>query len=301
MRTEATAARLRSEWGIAVDTDPRAFFAAELDAVIVASPNHLHAEHAILAHEAGAHVLVEKPMAITLADCDAMLRAARSAGRVLAVGHEMRVFQLFEAVRREAAALGRPRHLDLRLFRRPYRSGASGWKQDPRKLGSSILEEPIHYLDLARWYLGEPRTLQAWAVSRQGAEASFEDLDIRLGFDDGASALVTRSIAAFEHHVSLDMTLEGGALRAHWNGRSDMEEEPGVGLAVGSADGIRIVEVPRRTGHAFDVPRQTRAFLDAVAGRGDVPADGEDGRAAVALCLAAERSILQGSVELAVG
>jgi len=295
VRTSDSARRLQDAWRVAADTELERFLARDIDAVVVASPNHLHAEHAVAALEAGKHVLVEKPMAITVEDCDRMLDAAEAAGRVLAVGHEMRVFRLFEAVREEAADLGVPQHLDLRLFRRPYRSGASGWKQDPAKLGSSILEEPIHYLDLARWYLGEVAGVQAWAASRPGREELYENLDVRLTFRDGAQALVTRTIAGFEHHVRCDLNAEHGAIRARWDGRQDTDEHPSVSLSVQDGDGIRSVPVPQRTGHAFDLPRQTAAFLRAVSEGTPVPADGEDGRTAVALCLAVERSLRAGS------
>ncbi|MEJ2356757.1 MAG: Gfo/Idh/MocA family oxidoreductase [Deinococcales bacterium] len=295
VRTEESARRLREGWHVPVTIDLQAFLDLDLDAVVVASPNHLHADHAVAALEAGKHVLVEKPMATTVEDCDRILDAAERAQRVLAVGHEMRVFRLFEGVRQEAARLGRVQHLDLRLFRRPYRSGASGWKQDPAKLGSSILEEPIHYLDLARWYLGEVEAVQAWATSRPGREGLYENLDVRLAFEGGAQAMVTRTIAGFEHHVRCDLNAERGAVRARWDGRQDTDEDPAVLLAVQDEDGIRSVPVPQRTGHAIDLPRQTEAFLRAVTEGTAVPADGRDGRVAVALCLAVERSLQEGS------
>ncbi len=295
VRSEVSAHRLQGAWQVPVTTDLEAFLASELDAVIVASPNDLHAEHAVAALEAGKHVLVEKPMAIGIEDCDRILEAARRADRVLAVGHEMRVFRLFEAVRAEAGKLGRPDHLDLRLFRRPYRAGASGWKQDPARLGSSILEEPIHYFDLARWLLGEVTEVQAWSVSRAGREGAHENLDVRLSFAGGARAMVTRTVAGFEHHVRCDLNAEDGALRARWDGRQDTDEDPTVSLWTQDDDGIRTVPVPQRTGHAFDLPRQTTAFLRAVTEGTPVPADGHDGRVAVALCVAVERSLREGS------
>lgn len=301
VRSQESAERLRQAWRVPVTTELEAFLAWDMEAVVVASPNDLHATHAVAALAAGKHVLVEKPMATTVEDCDRMIAAARAAGRVLAVGHEMRVFRLFQAVRREASRLGPALHLDLRLWRRPYRAGSGGWKRDPARLGSTILEEPIHYLDLARWLLGEPRSLQAWAVSRPGREEAFEDLDMRLDFTGGARAMVTRSVAAFGHHVSCDVTCERGAMRARWDGRQDTDEDPAVSLWVADGDGVRSVAVPQRTGHAFDLPRQTEAFLLAASGGGEVPADGADGRAAVALCLAAERSLHGGSAVVELG
>lgn len=298
--TEASAARTTATWGVAATPRLEEFLSWDMDAVIVASPNYLHAEHGVAALEAGFHVLVEKPMAITAQDCERLLAVARNTGRILAVGHEMRVFTLFSRVKEvlDSGQIGRPVHCDLRLLRRPHRSGSGGWKSDPAKVGSSILEEPIHYFDLARWYLGEPETVQAWANSRSGREALWENLDVRLTFASGAQALVTRSTAGWGHHVSLDIVGEKGALRARWDGERDVDPRPDVSLVVDRGNGGQLVDVPQKTGHAWDLHIQTRAFLDAVRGGGPVPADGSDGCAAVGLCLAAERSLRQGSIEV---
>lgn len=291
----ASQARVLTDWEVRATTDPGEFFAWEMDAVIVASPNYLHAEHAIAALEAGRHVLVEKPMATTLADCDAMIAAAERAGKVLAVGLEMRRFQLFEAVKAvlDAGEIGAPLHLKLDLWRRPHRSGAGGWKADPDKLGSAILEEPIHYLDLARWLLGEPAYVQAWANSRPGREYLFENLDVQLGFAGGGLALVTRSIAAYRHAVNLKLVGDKGALEARWEGEMDMDPTPKVSLVVHTARGTALRDVPQQTGHAYDVPRQTGAFIAAIRDGARPPADQYDGRAAVALCLAVEEALRQ--------
>lgn len=292
-----SASRLEREWGVPAVTELEAFLEQPSEAVIVASPNYLHARQAVAALQAGRHVLVEKPMALTRADCGAVIEAAARAGRLVAVGHEMRVFTLFEQVERLIAsgAVGAPVHLKLDLWRRPYRSGAGGWKSDPAKLGSTILEEPIHYLDLARWYLGEVTEVQAWAKSRSGREGSWENLEVRLEHDSGARSWVTRSIAAYGHQVTLMLVGEEGALRASWRGRMDMDTEPVVSLTLHRGGETEEVAVSRRTGHAFDVPRQTRAFLEAIGGGGAPAASGEDGCAAVALCLAVAESLEGGS------
>jgi myo-inositol 2-dehydrogenase/D-chiro-inositol 1-dehydrogenase len=281
-------------------TDLGEFLELPSDAVIVASPNYLHAQHALAAIAAGRHVLIEKPMALSGQECAAILTAGREAGRVVAVGHEMRVFGLFAEVQRmiRAGEVGEPLHLKLDLWRRPYRAGAGGWKADPAKIGSTILEEPIHYLDLARWYLGPVAAVQAWANSRPGREGAWENLEIRLEHQGERRSWVTRSIAAFGHQVTLMLVGEEGALRASWRGKMDMDPEPVVSLTRHDARGTESVAVSRETGHAFDVPRQTRAFLAAVEGRGEPAAGGEDGCAAVELCLAARRSLEAGSTPI---
>jgi 1,5-anhydro-D-fructose reductase (1,5-anhydro-D-mannitol-forming) len=70
-----------------------------VDAVYVSSPHHLHAEQSIAALEAGKHVLVEKPMALSVADCDRMIAAARSAGRSLGVAYYRRGYPSVRRVR----------------------------------------------------------------------------------------------------------------------------------------------------------------------------------------------------------
>lgn len=298
VESESSADRLRKEWRVPVETDLDAFLAIASDAIIVASPNYLHASHALAALAAGRHVLIEKPMALSDDECGTIVDAGESSGRLVAVGHEMRVFGLFAEVKRivESGALGAPLHLKLDLWRRPYRSGSGGWKSDPHKLGSTILEEPIHYLDLARWYLGPVAGVQAWGSSRAGREQLWENLEIRLEHEAGARSWVTRSIAAFGHQVTLMLVAEQGALRASWRGKTDMDPEPVVSLTRHDSRGTEVVALSRQTGHAYDVPRQTEAFLAAIAGRGPAAATAEDGCAAVRLCLAAQRSLEAESV-----
>jgi myo-inositol 2-dehydrogenase/D-chiro-inositol 1-dehydrogenase len=301
--SEAGARRVRAEWGVPATTDLDALLAMDLEAVIVASPNDLHAAQARRALASGKHVLVEKPMALTLADADALVANARASGRVVAVGHAMRVFELFERVKGllDAGRLGEPLHLGLDLWRRPHRAGAGGWKADPSRLGSSILEEPVHYLDLARWYLGDPTEVLAWASSRPGRAALWENLDVRLRLAPAADggdrwARVSRSIAAAGHRIDLTLVGSEASLRAHWAGAMDVDPEPDVRLVLHHAGGDEVQEVPRATGHAHDLVRQTRAFVRAVRTGTPVPATAEDGRAAVALCLAVEASLATGGV-----
>jgi phthalate 4,5-cis-dihydrodiol dehydrogenase len=76
-----------SEFGTAYETAEQLCADPMIDAVYVASPHQMHAEHVRLASKAGKHVLVEKPMAISVDECDAMIQAARAGGIHLVVGH----------------------------------------------------------------------------------------------------------------------------------------------------------------------------------------------------------------------
>ena len=94
--SEASARRVEAELGVPGFAGWRTMLErAELDAVDVVALNAMHAEVTLAALEAGLHVLVEKPLATTLADCDAVVEAARRSGRVVAVGHELRYSPLW--------------------------------------------------------------------------------------------------------------------------------------------------------------------------------------------------------------
>lgn len=296
-----SAARVRAEWGVPATTDLDELLASDLEAVIIASPNDLHAGQALRALAAGKHVLVEKPLAITRTDARAVADAARASGLVVAVGHEMRVFALFARVKAllDEGRLGEPLHLKLDLWRRPHRPGTGGWKQNAARLGSTVLEEPVHYLDLARWYLGEPREVLAWASSRPDHPGWFENLDVRLRFapaSDGGDrwALVTSSIAAAGHKIDLKLVGADASVHGEWHGRMDLDPEPWVRLVLHHAGGDEDLRVPRASGHAHDLVHQTRAFVAAVRRGEPVPADAHDGRAAVDLCLDVEAALGSG-------
>lgn len=295
-----SAARVRENWRVRAFTDLDAFLASGLEAVIIASPNDLHAPQALRALAAGHHLLVEKPLALNLADADALVAAAAACGKVVAVGHLMRGFDLF--VRMQAClasgCLGEPLQLTLALWRRPYRAGANGWKEDLARLGSTVLEEPIHYLDLARWLLGEPSEVLAWSSSRRIDPPGHENLDVRMRFP-GSNApcwgLVSRSIAAAGYRLEVRLVGREAALRGHWHGRFDSDPTPQVELVLHHAGGDELQPVAQASGHAHDLVRQTRAFVRAI--REGVPplASVADGRAAVALSLAVERSLQTGA------
>lgn len=142
--------------GAAVAPDYREVLAG-VDAVDIVLPTHLHAEVAAAALAAGKHVLLEKPMALQPVECDALIAAAERAGRVLYVAHEFRLSSQWGRMRGliEEGAIGKPLYSTIDLWRRPYRLGAGRWRYDAPRVGSWVLEEPIHFFDLACWWLRE--------------------------------------------------------------------------------------------------------------------------------------------------
>jgi UDP-N-acetylglucosamine 3-dehydrogenase len=130
-----------------------------VDAVDVCVPNFLHSKIAIAAAEAGKHVLVEKPMAITIAECDEMISAARRNGVKLMVGHNQIFYPPHQETRRLIQEeIGRPILLLTRLHN-GFRQN-KGWRADRSSVGGGFfIEACVHRLYLARYLIGEPKTI----------------------------------------------------------------------------------------------------------------------------------------------
>lgn len=135
----------------------------KIDAVVVAVPSHLHAECTAAALAAGKHVFCEKPMALTLADCDRMIAAARKAERVLMIGHCMRFWGEYAAGAdmMRSGQYGRLHSLVMSRRGGVPSFGAGGWFTDHAKSGGALLDLHIHDVDYALFLLGKPAAVQA--------------------------------------------------------------------------------------------------------------------------------------------
>src|SRR5689334_3086354 len=174
---KAIAVRSDASRAAAKDTFPNARVYADyrellarpdIDVVDIVVPSYLHHEIASATLAAGKHLLLEKPMALSLEQCDDLIALAKKNNRIFAVGHELRLSSLWGKVKEliNAGFIGEPKYALVELSRRPYRLGSENWRYDISRVGSWILEEPIHFFDLARWYLsslGNPQKVYATA------------------------------------------------------------------------------------------------------------------------------------------
>ncbi len=303
-QSAATCAAARAAHpGAEVYDDYRALLArADLDAVDVVLPSHLHYEVSRAVLEAGKHLLLEKPMALELAHCDALIDLARAKGTKLAVGHELRLSSLWGKVKEMVAggAVGEPLYVLVELWRRPYRQGAQGWRYDLSRVGSWILEEPIHFFDLARWYLaaaGDPRTVYARANSRQPGHPELQDnFSAMVTFPSGAYAVISQTLGAFEHHQTVKLTGTRGSLWARWSGALDRDFHPTFGLKYSDGNQVTDIALDKITGEVYELEDEIAMMVRAIRDGGPVAADGTDGRWSVALCLAAQQSVTRGQV-----
>lgn len=296
--SETTATAARKDFpDVPVDVGYRALLArGDVDAVAVVVPNHLHAEVGVAALEAGKDVLLEKPMANTLDGCDRLLAAARKSGRLLTIGHEMRLSAQYGRVKSliDAGEIGVPAYVAFTLFRFPFRPGSQGWRYDAARVGSWILEEPVHFFDAAMWYfdgLGDPSSVLALGDTESGGAAMSQSFTAVLRFPGGAHAVVSQTLGGFEYHQQLHVTGTAGSIRTWWSGTLDRTLQATFELRVGRRPqgGAETIPVDQ-SGELVELRAQAREVASAFAQR-RVLVSGEEARKRIVVCLAAEQSL----------
>ncbi len=273
----------------------------DLEAVDVVLPSDLHYEVGRAVLESGRHLLLEKPMALDVEHCSQLIDLAQARGRLLAVGHELRVSSLWGKVKQlvDAGAIGEPLYALIELWRKPYRLGAGGWRYDIQRVGNWVLEEPIHFFDLARWYfsaVGEPVLVYAAANGKRPDHPELHDnFSALLTFPRGRYAVISQTLGGWEHHQTVKLTGDTGAIWARWSGAADRTFEPTFSLQL--LEGDRAIDVPieKKSGEVYELVDQIAAFARAIREGTPLPCSGEDGRWSTAMCLKAQASLEQQS------
>jgi UDP-N-acetyl-2-amino-2-deoxyglucuronate dehydrogenase len=183
----------------------------DVEAICICTPSGQHAEQTIRAARAGKHVLVEKPMALSLEDAERMIQACNEANVRLGVVLQRRAEPLFQNVKAaiDAGDLG---ELTLAAVTMPYLRSQSyydqaawrgTWAQDG---GGVLMNQGIHLLDLLLWWLGDPVSVRAYGATLQRTIEVEDTLVATLRFASGALATFTATTTAapgFPHQLEL--------------------------------------------------------------------------------------------------
>ncbi|MBW4080287.1 Gfo/Idh/MocA family protein [Paenibacillus sp. S150] len=218
-RHEAKAVQLRDrfELGCRIVQDYHELLeSGEADLVSICTPPHSHAEIAADCLRAGMHVLVEKPMAMSLEECDRMLEAAESTGSLLSVVGQNRFLDSYMRLKHtlDSGLAGKIVHSQTDAFW--WRGGSyydvwwrGTWEQEG---GGCTLNHGIHHLDLLQWMLGMPRSVQAVMSNTSHENSEVEDLSVAiLSYPGGGLAQVTSSVV--HHGEERQMIFQGQLAR----------------------------------------------------------------------------------------
>jgi predicted dehydrogenase len=278
---EGHSARVLGQAGDLIDS-------ADVDAVIISLPTHLHAPFTLQAVAAGKHVLCEKPMAMSVTECDAMMSAAAAHGVVLMVGHDLR----FSAPYREAKAalasgmIGRPL-----AFSAERLSGASAttWRRWIRHAGEGLgaLDALIHDLDVALWFFGPATTVSAHGA--RGPGGTWDHVQVLLNHVYGCASLLEASLMvppSFPFTSSLRVVGdEGTVIRRFVGGRTFRDAGVDTGLVLYRGESPpQVLAAPAPDSEA-SLERELATFVQAVR-TGYLPQEAQPATARAALALA---------------
>jgi predicted dehydrogenase len=197
--------RAASEMGCEFLRDYAALLARpDIDAIGVYTPSGRHCDFAIQALQAGKHAFTTKPMDIRVEKCDAAMRTAKEAGKVLAVDFDSRYVPTNHQVRMavRSGKLGKPFLADLRMkwFReQSYYDGGTpaGWRSRRETEGGSAANQAVHYLDLLQWWMGPVKSVQGRTGTFTHAIETEDNTNALVSFADGAWGTVITSTSNF--------------------------------------------------------------------------------------------------------
>jgi predicted dehydrogenase len=170
-----------------------------VDAVVICTPHPLHAAQAIAAARAGLHAVVEKPMALSPAECDAMTAAAWESRVVLSVISQRRWYEPVRRIKEaiDGGRIGQPGLATVEVlgWRGPEYYAMDAWRGTRTGEGGGVLvNQAVHQLDLVRWFLGPVVEVDSWTANVNHPEIDVEDTAVAaVRFANGALASIVAS------------------------------------------------------------------------------------------------------------
>jgi predicted dehydrogenase len=296
-RSTERGAKVAESVGAELTTDLNAAIAdPEVDAVDVCLPTPLHRDAVERAFAAGKHVFVEKPIALTVEDADAMLGAAKRSGRLFMVGLVLRFWPEYVELQRRVGAGELGQALAVSTHRLSPPADWNDWMADRMQSGGTAVDLMIHDFDQMNWLLGRPRRVFAHEPVEGHVHALVEYEDAS-GLAEGSMAM-PRSYPFFSN---IRVFCEQGVAEYAFSA-APAEDGGNIGAPT-AGRGLRLCPA---AGEPETVPVESadpwgpelEYFVDCVeAGREPEQGTGEQAREALRLALAANRSLESGQPE----
>lgn len=287
-RAEAQAAAAELGAGLA-STNFADVLRDEVDAVLISTPNHLHVEHATAALRAGKHVLLQKPMARTAAECEEILRARDASGKSLGLYMNLLDHPLFRDLRRlvQEGYLGRVAMFSARLAHRgglQWGGVGQNWRASRTQTGGgSFIQLGVHYQHLMRWLLGQS-IVRVQAMGTNFACPHLEGDDLMLAqyqLSEGSLGEIQTSWCCQEEHVSLLGTMGSFHYRDNQTVEFFSEKGPFEGEVLRFRGDGSLETLPRLLAPEWDDAanpyNQHRRFVESILSGFPPEVSGEEG------------------------
>jgi myo-inositol 2-dehydrogenase/D-chiro-inositol 1-dehydrogenase len=263
----------------------------EIDAVVIATPTFMKMQVVQAAVDAGKHIFCEKPMALTLADADELIRISKKGGKKFQVGYQRRFDPSYQRVKSAIDAGEIGTMLLLRSNTRDPPQKVAGWA-DPKVSGGIFLDTSSHDYDVIRWLSGS----EAVSVIADGVATAYPDLKT-LGDQDTTMTIIRLANGALAHVDACRVSVYGYDIRAEVIGT-----EGAAFMDIGKSSEAHVMKKSWESNEfsywyteRFDEAYrgELEGFASAIIGDTEPRVTAMDGRAAVEIGLAAKKSMLE--------
>ncbi len=290
-RDPAALSALVSRFGVRGYADGRSLLDdPDVNTVVIATPHDAHTDIAVQAARSGRHILVEKPLALTLADCDTIIAAAREAGVQLMAGHVSQFARAYRTARQilRAGEVGDLVCGTSRMLKPWLEPNRRPWHLDPATGGGMWLTAGMHCLDRLTWLADSPvRSVCAQFTAgfhdQRADDAGIVFLRYSSGFFASVQSVGWKT-GVTDHSTELVCT------------KGLMRIDPTAGVSIGS--GERWVPVPESGSQEWldeALAEEWRAFAVAIERGGPSPVPGDYARHIMSVVLAAQESSRTGT------
>ena len=274
----------------------------DIDAVFVASPTNRHAEHVIAAAEARKQVLLQKPMALTLEDCDAIINVINRAGVKFSMCYQMRgdpINQKMKALIDEGAvgniAVVRRRHAIPALLNKSW-AVPGNWHIDPAQNMGMFMDDASHAADWFYWMLGRPASVVA-EIDNIVTDVAPDDNGVALfRFGKGEIGILFNSSTQLAAEATTEIYGDAGTIHQNYG------DAPSTLLPPEGAP-LKIFRAGAQEWEKFDFPfvphgarihALARPLVDFIKGDAPPLASAEDGKVCIEMVLGAYQSAREG-------
>jgi predicted dehydrogenase len=290
-----------SEYGGEVYTDYRRVLERkDIDIIAIATPSGLHAGIGIEAAEAGKHVIVEKPMALSLFDADRLIDTCHKHGVYLGVCHQNRYNLVVQKLRRalEEGRFGKLTHsvASIRWYRNQAYFAQDDWHGTWAQDGGVLMNQSIHNIDLLIWMMGQPESVFARVATRQH-RIEVEDLGLGIiNFTSGAYGMIEASSSIYPKNLeeTLNVFGEKGTVVLGGTSINKIEAWRFADAREDEAEVIKNVGESPPNIYGFGHRILYQRFLKAIEDSSPFDIPGEEGRKGLELILAMYHSGISG-------